>query len=66
MSKIITDLIGKTCKITKLDEMSFIEKTKILEVDEDWIKLEKTDKKNINSIEIIRIDDVKKIEEVVE
>ena len=59
MSKIISELIGKKCKITYEDGIT-TEKCEILDVDNDWVKM-KSDSKN-DSIKIIRID---LIEEVV-
>lgn len=62
MSKIIVDLIGKTCKITTTLGIQIVENTVILEADEDWVKIEKTNKKNVKSIKIIRIEDISKID----
>ncbi len=65
MSKIITELIGKSCKITKADGVQIAEDTIILDADMDWVKLEKTNKKGSKTIEIIRIDAIEAIDLVV-
>ena len=62
MSKIIVDLIGKTCNITTTSGILIVENTVILDADNDWVKIEKTNKKNVKSIKIIRIDDISKID----
>ncbi|MEG0894712.1 MAG: hypothetical protein RSE93_03285 [Oscillospiraceae bacterium] len=65
MSKIISDLIGKECEIQG-DSLIFDETTSIkctvLEVDDEWIKISYTDKKNNNKIKIIRIESVENVE----
>lgn len=66
LSKIINELVGKACKITTSDSIQIVEDTVVLDVDADWVKIEKTNKKNIKSVAIIRIDDIKKIDLVVE
>lgn len=45
VSKIITDLIGMSCKIKPTTGMQIVENTVILDVDEEWVKIEKTSKK---------------------
>lgn len=62
MSKIITDLIGMTCKITTTAGIQFVENCIILDADAEWVKIEKTNKKNVKSIEIIRLDNILKVD----
>lgn len=61
MSKIINDLLGKTCKITRSDGTLLLDAL-IVDVDTEWVKMQKTDKKNVTTVEIIRIEDIKKVE----
>ncbi len=59
MSKIIASLIGKRCKISDVTVTNSYE-CLILEVDEEWIKLEVSNKEN-NEVLIKRIDAVEDI-----
>ncbi len=60
MSKLIKDLEGKKCTILQGEEIIIgkLPVYEILEVDEEWVKISSTDKKNIKSTKIIRIDDI--------
>ncbi|MFV0497520.1 MAG: hypothetical protein ACK5L0_05010 [Candidatus Fimivivens sp.] len=66
MSKVINALVGKACKITKMDATQISGNTIILDVDTDWIKIENVNKKGAKSIEIMRIEDICKINLIVE
>lgn len=59
MSKIIASLVGKRCKISDVTVMNSYE-CSILEVDEEWIKLEVYNRKN-NEVLIKRIDAIEDI-----
>lgn len=63
MSKIIEGLVGKRCEIYSddlvLDESSVCD---VLDVDDEWIKLRCTDRKNNVSTKIIRIDSIDSVE----
>lgn len=65
MSKIISNLIGKECKITT-EEVLLAGSTEvncsILDVDDEWIKILYADKKGINKIKILRIESLDNIE----
>lgn len=66
MSKIIHELVGKTCKITTNGDSIFDIDTDIictvLDVDDEWIKFTYTDKKNNAKTQILRIDCIDNIE----
>ncbi len=66
MSKIISGLVGKSCRITTVGDFATQMNATILEVDSDWTKIQKIDKRGIASIEIMRVDDIKKIDLIVE
>lgn len=64
MSKICNELVGKKCKFLKFGDI-VIGSTpvyKILDVDEQFVKVSTKDKKNKEKISIIRIDDISSIE----
>ncbi len=58
MSKIITDLIGKKCRIGILGIDGNLT---VLDADEEWIKYEYTDKKGSKHIKIQRTDELSEI-----
>lgn len=66
MSKIISELIGKECKITIEAEMDIMGNNevnaKVLEVDDEWIKFVYTDKKGSEKTKILRIDNIESVE----
>jgi hypothetical protein len=66
MSKIIHELVDKTCKITTNgDSILDIESGSIctvLDVDDEWIKITYTDKKNNTKTQVLRIDCIDNIE----
>ncbi len=68
MSKIIHELVGKTCKITTNGDSIFDIDTDIictvLDVDDEWIKFTYTDKKNNVKTQILRIDCIDNIEQL--
>ena len=61
MSKIIEKLVGSNCELFNDDGMAIIKGT-ITEYDEEWVRVESIDKKNTNKVQIIRIEDINKIE----
>ena len=60
MSKIINELVGKTCKIQSEEDANI--KCTIIDTDDEWIKIRHTQGKNIDSIKLIRVDSIKNIE----
>lgn len=66
MSKIISDLIGKNCKIKAEEALLFSGNTEVactvLDADDEWIKFTYTDKKNIVKTKILRIDSIDSVE----
>ena len=62
MSKLLTDLVGKSCKITNEDGSQPGWLFTVLDTDDEWVKLTYTDKKGILRTEIRRIDSIKKID----
>lgn len=61
MTKIISELVGKQCKMSISADLNFIEAV-VLEVDEKWVKVSKIQKKGKNTIQIFRIEDIEEIE----
>lgn len=66
MSKLLNDLVGKNC-IIKSDvglEMFANDKIecKVLEADEDWLKIEYKEKKGNTITMLMRVDDIENVE----
>lgn len=59
MSKIISELVGKKCRIGILGIDGVVT---VLDADEEWIKYEYTDKKGNKCIKIQRIDELSEID----
>ena len=70
MSKIISELIGRNCKIETDDALVFAGNTEvkctILDADDEWIKFTYSDKKNVVKTKILRIDSIDNIELITE
>lgn len=66
MSKIITYLLGKECKIRSEEVFGVFGETErnctVLELDEEWVKVSYNDKKGKKFIKILRIEDIDSIE----
>lgn len=66
MSKIITGLIGETCKIKTEEDLFFADGTeaqcKVIDADDEWIKFTYSDKKKNEITKILRIDSIENIE----
>lgn len=67
MSKLISELVNKNCKITVNDiGLQLVGRSQIecfvLSVDDDWIKIKYTDKKNVEYVKMLRIEDISGIE----
>lgn len=62
MSKMITDLIGRRCKLTQEDGSRLAWMYTILDADDEWVKVSYAGKKGVSKTEIIRIDAIKKID----
>lgn len=66
MSKILTDLINKKCKVISEDGLAIglndkVECT-ILDVDDEWIKISFIDKKVGEKTHILRVDSIKRVD----
>jgi len=66
MSKIISELIGKECKIKTEEAIFFAGNAEVngtvLDVDSEWIKFSYADKKGVEKTKILRIDSLDSIE----
>lgn len=66
MSKLINELVGKECKIKSDDALTLIGNTEmlchVLDTDDEWIKVQLTDKKGNKIIKLLRIENVDAIE----
>lgn len=62
MSKLIEDLVGKKCRLKVDSSWDLVGKgvlpCDIIAVDEDWVKLTYTDRKQVEHTILIRIDDI--------
>lgn len=67
MSKLINDLVGKQCIIRSEFIFSFAGKTelscKIIDADDEWIKICYTEKKDKQVVKLMRIENIESIEE---
>ena len=67
MSKLINDLVGKQCIIRSEFIFSFSGKTelscKIIDADDEWIKICYTEKKDKQVVKLMRIENIESIEE---
>lgn len=66
MSKLISDTIGKKCKITKEDGSQDAWIYTVLDADDEWVKVRYSNKKEEVKTEIIRIDLIKKVDLIAE
>lgn len=70
MSKVITMLVGKRCKLKSKSGFPFTGNAElsceVLEADEEWIKITYEDKRKGDIIKIIRIENIDHIDEVSE
>ena len=66
MSKLIAELVGKSCKIKSDDALHPVGKEEmlccVLDVDDEWIKISFTDKKGKQMTKLIRIEKIDEIE----
>lgn len=62
MSQLIKNMVNKSGKIYFDSELQTVYAWTILEVDEDWVKLQRTDKKGKVFTKIVRLDDIKSID----
>lgn len=61
MSKMFEELVGKECKITFGSGINSAKYT-VLEIDEDWIKISSTNKKQQVKTELVRIEEISRVE----
>ena len=62
MSKLISDLIGTECIVTLDVPLQTSTPVRIIDADDDWVKITYSTKKNEKKTQIIRIEDITKIE----
>ena len=66
MSKLINDMVGKKCVVKSDAGLELIANNeiecKILEADEDWLKIEYVEKKGNTVTILLRIDDIERVE----
>ena len=66
MSKLINDLVGKNCIVKSDAGLELISNNeiecKILEADEEWLKIEYNEKKGDTVTMLLRIDDIERVE----
>lgn len=67
MSKLISELVDKKCKIKSDDALDLVGSTElkcmVLDTDDEWIKVKFTDKKKNNQvIKLLRIENIDEIE----
>lgn len=66
MSKLISELVDKKCKIKSDDALQWVGKEEIecivLDADDEWIKVRFNDKKNNQITKLFRIDHIEEIE----
>lgn len=66
MSKIISGLVGKSCKLKTEDALALVGSAEmnctVLDADDEWLKISYTDKKNLPKIKLLRIDTVDSVE----
>lgn len=66
MSKILTELINKKCILVTDMGLEIVSKREfeciILDADDEWIKFTFTNKKGINQTQILRIDNIERVE----
>ncbi len=70
MSKLISGLVNKQCKIKSDDAMQLVGSTElmcfILDADDEWIKVRFTDKKGNQIIKLLRIENINEVEVIEE
>ncbi|MBQ6844130.1 MAG: hypothetical protein IJO60_05790 [Agathobacter sp.] len=66
MSKLINELVGKECKIKSDDALELVGGTElscvVLDCDDEWIKVQYTNKKNVQVVKLLRIENVDEVE----
>lgn len=66
MSKLINELVGKECKIKSEDVLLLVGsdemKCVVMDCDDEWIKVQYTDKKNNVITKLLRIENVDEVE----
>ena len=62
MSQLIQKMLNQVAKITFDSSFETAYTWTILEVDDDWVKLQRTDKKGKVFTKIVRLDDIKSID----
>ena len=66
MSKLINELINKECKITSDAALQLVGSTEllclVLDTDDEWIKVQFTEKKNKQIKKLLRIENIDEIE----
>lgn len=63
MSNVLKSIIGKKCMIHEHDQVA-LNKSRIIEMDEEWVRVLEYDKKGNENHKIIRIDLIESISEI--
>ena len=66
MSKLINELAGRECKIKSDSELALVGSSEllcfVLDIDDEWIKIQFTDKKKNQVTKLLRIENIEEIE----
>ncbi len=66
MSKLINELVGKECKIQSDDALNLVGSAemfcKVLDTDDEWMKVQFEDKKKNQITKLLRIENIEEIE----
>lgn len=66
MSKILSELINKKCILVSDEGLSIVSKREIectiLDIDDEWIKFTFTDKKGVEKMQILRVEDIQRVD----
>lgn len=63
MSKLIGELVGKSCKIRAEDMLETLN-CRVLDADDEWLRISYTDKKQRRITKLLRIDRINEVEEL--
>lgn len=63
MSKLIGELVGKSCKIRAEDMIEALN-CRVLDADDEWLRISYTDKKQRRITKLLRIDRINEVEEL--
>lgn len=65
MSKILSELINKKCELVSEQGLSLVSKMEIecviLDVDDEWIKINFLDKKGVSKTQVLRVEAIERV-----